>query len=83
MKTYRILIVISIAVVTVAGIIIFGIHGFKVDNSDSSQAEECKKWYDNLAERKAIAEQENPSNPYMNNPELDKEISEYNIACGY
>lgn len=74
---------ISIAVVTIAGVIIFGMHWFKVNNLGSSLVEECKEWYDKLAESKAIAEQKNPNNPYMNNPELDKEISEYNIVCGY
>ena len=74
---------ISIAIITIAGVIIFGMQWFKVNNSGSSQVEECKEWYDKLAERKAIAEQKNPNNPYMNNPELDKEISEYDLACGY
>ena len=74
---------ISIVVVTIAGMIIIGMNWYKVSNSDISQAEECKEWYDKLADRKAIAEQKNPNNPYMNNSELDKEISEYNIVCGY
>jgi len=83
MKTYKIIIVVAIAVVTIAGLIIFGMQWFNVNNSVESQVDECKVWYDELAGRKAIAEQKNPNNPYMNNSELDKEISEYNIECGY
>ena len=74
---------ISIVVVTIVGLIFFGMHWFNVNNSVESQVNECKVWYNELAERKALAEQKNPNNPYMNNPELDKEISEYNIECGY
>lgn len=77
------MILISIAVVTIACLIFFGMQWANVKNSVSSQVDECKVWLNELAERKAIAEQKNPSNPYMNNSELDKEISEYNIECGY
>jgi len=83
MKSFKIMIVISIAIITIAGLIFFGMHWSNANNSAVTQVDECKVWYNELAERKAIAEQKNPNNSYMNNSELDKEISEYNIECGY